>query len=84
MTGNVDEWVLDWYMKAFPLTDEVDPKGPDSDDVKKYFLKNKVTRGGGVIGGESQMQLFIRLSIGPDVTGAGVGIRCVANHSAVL
>jgi len=81
MTGNVDEWVLDWYIKAFPLKDEVDPTGPSPDDVKKYFLKRRVTRGGGVIGGASQMQLYVRVSTDPENNGAGVGIRCVANHS---
>jgi sulfatase modifying factor 1 len=41
MTGNVGEWVTDWYRAAYPFDDEINPTGP----AKKR--QNKVTRGGG-------------------------------------
>jgi hypothetical protein len=42
--------------------------------------EQRVTRGSGVIGGKGQIQLYRRAVRKPDSTGAGIGIRCVANH----
>lgn len=84
MTGNVDEWTRDWYISAYPMEDETNPTGPSEEQVNKYFLTEKVTRGGGIIGGAPQKQLYLRVSVDPNRTGAGVGLRCVANESKKL
>ena len=76
MTGNVDEWTVDaWHLYQDhalidPIFDEGMPKYSDS----------KVTRGSGIIGGRGQITLYVRAVREPDNTGAGIGIRCVANH----
>ncbi|MEJ2456295.1 MAG: SUMF1/EgtB/PvdO family nonheme iron enzyme [Candidatus Thiodiazotropha sp.] len=77
MTGNVDEWMLDlWH----PYTEE--PKTNPSYNSKEdaYYAVSRMTRGSGVIGGKGQIQLYRRAKRKPDQTGAGIGIRCVANH----
>ncbi|MEJ2694155.1 MAG: SUMF1/EgtB/PvdO family nonheme iron enzyme, partial [Candidatus Thiodiazotropha sp.] len=77
MTGNVDEWTLDlWH----PYMDEpqTDPSYNTKEDA--VYATSRMARGGGVIGGKGQMQLYRRAVRDPNKTGAGIGIRCVVNH----
>lgn len=77
MTGNVDEWTVDWWHQY----DETPKVNPRSESVKmQRFAVRKMTRGSGVIGGRGQITLYVRAARKPDNTGAGIGIRCVANH----
>ncbi|WP_428625315.1 formylglycine-generating enzyme family protein [Sedimenticola sp.] len=76
MTGNVDEWTLD-YWRAYREEPLVDPVFNTLDPLKS---EDRVTRGSGVIGGKGQIQLYRRAIRDPNRTGAGIGIRCVANH----
>jgi formylglycine-generating enzyme len=76
MTGNVDEWTLD-YWRAYREGPLVDPAFNTRDRMKS---EDRVTRGSGVIGGKGQIQLYRRAIRDPNQTGAGIGIRCVANH----
>ena len=77
MTGNVDEWTLDWW---HPYNDK--PKIDPRYETVKYqeYASHKVTRGSGIIGGRGQITLYVRAVRDQDNTGAGIGIRCVANH----
>ena len=77
MTGNAKEWTLDlWHSyRKKPL---VDPSFNDEERKKK--ASSRMWRGSGVIGGKGQIQLYRRGKIDPNKTGAGIGIRCVANH----
>ncbi len=77
MTGNVDEWMLD-YWRAYREEPLSDPVFNTLDPLKS---EDRVTRGSGVIGGKGQIQLYRRAIRDPNQTGAGIGIRCVANHS---
>ncbi len=76
MTGNVDEWTLD-YWRAYREGPLVDPVFNTRDPMKS---EDRVTRGSGVIGGKGQIQLYRRAIRDPNQTGAGIGIRCVANY----
>ena len=79
MTGNVSEWTLDlWH----PYTDEpkTDPNYETVAEELKEYVTSRMWRGSGVIGGKGQIQLYRRGKNTPDTTGAGIGIRCVANH----
>ncbi|MEJ2407680.1 MAG: SUMF1/EgtB/PvdO family nonheme iron enzyme [Candidatus Thiodiazotropha sp.] len=77
MTGNVDEWTLDFW---HPYTEEpkINPSYNSKEDA--YYAVSRMTRGSGVIGGKGQIQLYRRAKRKPDQTGAGIGIRCVVNH----
>jgi formylglycine-generating enzyme required for sulfatase activity len=77
MTGNVDEWTIDWW-HPYPDEPQIDPIH-NGEEGEKY-AGSKMTRGSGVIGGKGQIQLYRRAIRDPDRTGAGIGIRCVANH----
>jgi len=78
MTGNVDEWTVD-YWRAYRKEPVVDPRHDVRDPMKS---EDRIARGGGVIGGKGQMQLYRRAVRDPNKTGAGIGIRCVVNHPA--
>ena len=76
MTGNVDEWTVDYWRAYRPGPIE----NPRNVDYEKFKSDQKVTRGSGVIGGRGQITVYVRAVREPDNTGAGIGIRCVANH----
>ncbi len=76
MTGNVDEWTLDLW-RAYRDHPQIDPQFTEIDPMKS---EQRVTRGSGVIGGKGQIQLYRRATRKPEQTGAGIGIRCVANY----
>ncbi|MBV1920034.1 MAG: hypothetical protein KUG73_05090, partial [Pseudomonadales bacterium] len=52
-----------------------------NDEETKQYTSSRIWRGSGVIGGKGQIQLYRRGVNTPDTTGAGIGIRCVVNHS---
>lgn len=76
MTGNVDEWTVD-YWRAYRPGAVVNPR---HDEYQKLKSDQKVTRGSGILGGRGQITLYVRAVRDQDNTGAGIGIRCVANH----
>jgi formylglycine-generating enzyme len=72
MTGNVCEWVDDWYASDYYRhSPELNPKGPDKGT-------KKIMRGFGVIGSPEFNLLYRRKERPPESTD-GAGIRCVVN-----
>ncbi len=74
MTGNVWEWVSDWYDKeAYSSMESRDPQGPSDGD-------NKVLRGGSL---HHYLPGFMRAADRfdgrPDGVNRTVGFRCVAD-----
>jgi formylglycine-generating enzyme len=72
MTGNVWEWVDDWYAADYYRhSPELNPKGPEKG-------KRKIMRGSSVIGSPEFKLLYRRKPEPPESTDGG-GIRCVVN-----
>ena len=71
MTGNVLEWVADWYDPAGPgVADATDPYGPLSGTLK-------IQRGGGWTESDPKnLRLTMRTGVAPDVKLVDVGFRC--------
>ena len=80
MTGNVNEWVLDWYTRRYPFEDEIDPTGPTEEQNKKWKFQHRIARGGGLAGGDANT-VYRRTETKPTNNGAGIGIRCVVNQA---
>ncbi|MDA8137524.1 MAG: SUMF1/EgtB/PvdO family nonheme iron enzyme [Desulfobacteraceae bacterium] len=75
MTGNVCEWVDDWYASDYyQHSPELNPKGPDKGS-------QRIMRGFGVIG-SPEFNLLYRRKVRPPESTDGAGIRCVVNAPA--
>jgi formylglycine-generating enzyme required for sulfatase activity len=72
MTGNVSEWVADYYV-PFSGGPQVDPSGPVSG-------KERVVKGGSFAGTPEQLRLSIREHFPPQNTGNRLGFRCVIDQ----
>ena len=73
MTGNVSEWVSDWYQAdAYAGQETINPTGP-SDGYKK------VIRGGNWYTDNTGIELAYRDRNYPDFHGPQVGFRCAAS-----
>ncbi len=73
MTGNVWEWVNDWYdQDSYANSPEKNPQGPEKGH-------EKIMRGAGVVGSAEYKVLFRRRPDPPTSTDGG-GIRCVINN----
>lgn len=75
MTGNVAEWVADWYMNTFYAESPVEnPLGPDAQYV---YVKYAVLRGGSWGQEAYPARATARLPLTPGVGSATTGFRCV-------
>ena len=76
MAGNVSEWVADWYAPEYPSKSDVNPRGPESGDLR-------VVRGGAFGGGREGARPFLRSAARamdlPTQRHAHRGFRCVAD-----
>ena len=75
-TGNVAEYVSDWYQSKFYSESEAsdkDTKGPDAPDVEGY----RVCRGGSFLYGERRTRAAYRSGCKDDDASIDFGFRCV-------
>lgn len=74
MTGNVAEWVWDWYDSSLSLTSYSDPTGPKSGS-------QKVIRGGSALNGEGRsLNIVTREARDPERRFPYVGVRLVRSR----
>ena len=72
LSGNVWEWVSDWYTESFPSDDVRNPRGPDNG-------KHKVMRGGGWYDPPDRITATKRMYADPAQVDDEVGFRCASN-----
>jgi formylglycine-generating enzyme required for sulfatase activity len=72
LSGNVWEWVSDWYTESFPSDDVRNPRGPDNG-------KHKVMRGGGWYDPPDRITATKRMYADPAQVDDEVGFRCAGN-----
>ncbi|MEK7747536.1 MAG: SUMF1/EgtB/PvdO family nonheme iron enzyme [Nitrospirota bacterium] len=78
MSGNVEEWVLDWYDEFFYKEGQVTlPMGPDTG-------KTRVVRGGSWESTQNNARNTRRHSVFPHRKEAGIGFRCVMDNPSAL
>jgi len=70
MSGNVSEWVYDWFKPTYPSYDYENPKGPASGTRRVY-------RGGSWMNSAQELRTVVRGSLKPDTTLDTLGFRCV-------
>jgi len=69
LSGNVSEWVADWFSEGFPRGDLRNPKGPDNGT-------GKVLRGGGWYDPAERITTTKRFHASPGYRSVDVGFRC--------
>ena len=76
MSGNIAEWVLDWYDEDYyAAAPELDPPGPS----EPGSTRERIARGGNFPSGPPAATVFSRYREPEDATSNGVGFRCVRN-----
>ncbi len=76
MSGNVNEWVSDWY-DDYPNSSETDPLGPSDDNPRSV---NKVYRGGSWDLPARFLRSSSRMGTPPERKGNSLGFRLVKNY----
>ena len=74
MSGNVYEWVQDWF-RAYP--------GGNPDATKDFGLSYRVVRGGAYFDGANNIRTTSRFGLNPEVRYSYVGFRCVLDIEAL-
>ncbi len=72
LSGNVSEWVADWYSESFSRDDVRNPKGPASGS-------GKVLRGGGWYDPAQRITATRRMYASPTHRSDDIGFRCAAD-----
>ena len=73
MSGNVMEWVADWYdFRYYENATETNPLGPLEGEFK-------VIRGGSWLSTADEINVTVRTSFDPTVSRANLGFRCAMN-----
>jgi sulfatase modifying factor 1 len=70
LSGNVEEWVSDWYAPSYPEASAVNPKGPAAGD-------DRVVRGGSYRDARPNLRSAARAHALPDERRTWRGFRCV-------
>ena len=88
MSGNVWEWVLDWYdVKAYEIRSKndisIDPQGPqESFDPYEPYIQKRVIRGGSFLCNDDYCSGYrpaARMKNSPDTSSNHIGFRIVKN-----
>ncbi len=74
MSGNVQEWVSDWF-QAYP--------GGDPNATKEYGISHRVIRGGAYFDAPLNIRTTTREGLIPGSTLSYVGFRCVIDIEAL-
>lgn len=70
MSGNVNEWVSDWYAADYYTNSPAaNPPGPETGE-------RRVLRGGGYLTPPDQLQSYLRYALEPDQARPDLGFRC--------
>ena len=69
MSGNVAEWVADWYAESFPHSDRRNPKGPETGTAR-------VVRGSGRFDPPERLITTKRYHANADLRNEDIGFRC--------
>jgi formylglycine-generating enzyme len=69
LSGNVAEWVADWYTDSFPHSDVRNPKGPETGI-------GRVVRGSGRFDPADRLVITKRFHGKPDLRAEDIGFRC--------
>jgi formylglycine-generating enzyme required for sulfatase activity len=77
MSGNVNEWVIDWY-DDYPNRPETNPLGPSDDNPRSV---NKVYRGGSWDIPAMFLRSSSRMGTSPDRKGNSLGFRLVKKYN---
>jgi formylglycine-generating enzyme len=72
LSGNVSEWVADWYAEGFSRSDVRNPKGPEKGTVKAI-------RGGGWYDPPERLIIAKRWYANPDQRSDELGFRCASD-----
>ncbi|MGH7796690.1 MAG: SUMF1/EgtB/PvdO family nonheme iron enzyme [Candidatus Binatia bacterium] len=72
LSGNVGEWVADWYSESFSRAEARNPKGPEKGTAK-------VMRGGGWYDPPHRLVTTRRVYSSPDQRDDSVGFRCASD-----
>lgn len=73
MSGNVMEWVNDWYdFRTYRSISDTNPRGPSQGQFK-------VIRGGSWLSAAEEVTVTVRDSFDPLVTRANLGFRCASD-----
>lgn len=71
MSGNVFEWVGDWYAKDYyQSSTDIDPSGP-------LDGRKRVYRGGSYKSSSDEMASYLRFALEPEKQSSDLGFRCV-------
>jgi serine/threonine-protein kinase len=74
MSGNVQEWVSDWF-QAYP--------GGDPNATKEFGISHRAIRGGAYFDGPNNIRTTTRKGLNPDAVHSYVGFRCVIEIEAL-
>jgi formylglycine-generating enzyme required for sulfatase activity len=81
MSGNVWEWVEDWYDEQFYGTPEAGQKNPLNRDKASGL---RVVRGGVWHRDADSLRTAVRFKFEPNFRKSNIGIRCAGNLPVVL
>ncbi len=77
LSGNVFEWVSDWYAKDYYQS------SPSQDPIGPLDGRKKVYRGGSYRSSTDEMGAFLRFALEPEKQSSDIGFRCVLEGNPI-